>query len=137
MDTYFLICASEDHVRKGVAKGFAQAGHGRKNPMNRPAKGDWLLFYSSKDKMEGGEPLQEFTALGRVMDEEPFQPDTKSDFKPYRRKVHFLKTNNAPIKPLLDKLDFIKNKKRWGFYLMSGFRKIEKKDFDLIKKAME
>jgi predicted RNA-binding protein len=37
---------------------------------------------------------------------------------------------------MLDDLQFIKNKKRWGFYLMSGFRRIEKEDFDYIKAAM-
>ncbi len=57
MQKYFLICASGDHVKKGVKKGFAQAGHGRKNFISKPSKGDWIVYYSSKDKFENGKPL--------------------------------------------------------------------------------
>jgi predicted RNA-binding protein len=37
---------------------------------------------------------------------------------------------------LLEELSFIKNNKRWGFYLIGGFREISKDDFGVIKKAM-
>ena len=135
MTKYFLICASKDHVMKGVEAGFAQAGHGRKDLMSKPSKGDWIVYYSSKDKFENGKPLQ-FTAIGEITDDEPYQPDTRSTFKPYRRNVKFKKSEEADIRPLLEDLGFIKNKKRWGFYLISGFREITKDDFEVIKHAM-
>ncbi|MBA2406952.1 MAG: EVE domain-containing protein, partial [Chitinophagales bacterium] len=91
MTKYFLICASRDHVLKGVKDGFAQAGHGRKDFISKPLKGDWVVFYSSKDKFENGKPLQKFTAIGQVVDEEPYQPTTNGSFKPYRRNVEFKK----------------------------------------------
>ncbi len=75
MTKYFLICASRDHVLKGVEGGFAQAGNGRKDLMSKPSKGDWIAFYSAKDKFENGKPLQKFTAIGQLVDEEPYQPD--------------------------------------------------------------
>jgi predicted RNA-binding protein len=137
MTKYYLICASKDHVAKGLEGGFAQAGHGRKDLMSRPSKGDWIVYYSSKDNFEDGKPLQQFTALGQVMNSEPYQPNKNASFKPYRRDVHYEKLNDADIRPLLDKLSFIKNKKQWGFYLMSGFRSITEEDFMLIKKAMK
>ena len=134
---YWLICASRDHVLKGVEGGFAQAGHGRKDLVSKLAKGDWLVFYSAKDEYEGGKPLQKFTALGLVTDEEPYQPDATENFKPYRRAVAFKKINETEIRPLLDELTFIKNKKKWGFYLISGFRELSKEDFDVIQAAMQ
>ncbi len=136
MTKYFLIGASKDHVLKGVEEGFAQAGHGRKDFISKPSKGDWLVFYSSKDKFEDGTPLQKFTAIGKVNDEEPYQANAGNNFKPYRRNVEFSKSNEAEIRPLLEHLNFIKNKKKWGFYLISGFREISKEDFIIIKKAM-
>ncbi|MDQ6762684.1 MAG: EVE domain-containing protein [Bacteroidota bacterium] len=136
MTKYFLICASKDHVLKGVKGGFAQAGHGRKDYISKLAKGDWLVFYSSKDKLEDGKPLQKFTALGQVTDEQPYHVNASANFKPYRRHVDFKKSNEASIRPLLEQLSFIKNKKKWGFYLISGFREISKEDFTIIKKAM-
>lgn len=137
MTKYFLICASKDHVLKAVEGGFAQVGHGRKDFISKPSKGDWVVFYSSKDIFENGKPLQKFTAIGRVVDEEPYQPNTGANFKPYRRNVEFKKVQEAEIRPLLEHLYFIKNKKKWGFYLISGFREISKEDFNVIKSAMK
>lgn len=134
---YFLICASRDHVRKGVESGFAQAGHGRKDLMSKPSKGDWLVFYSAKDNYDNGKALQKFTALGQVVDDEPYQPDADENFKPYRRKVAFEKVKETEIRPLLEQLSFIKNKKRWGFYLISGFRELSKEDFEVIQSTMK
>lgn len=136
MTRYFLICASRDHVLKGVEGGFAQAGHGRKDYISKPSKGDWVVFYSAKDQFEDGKPLQKFTAIGQFTDEEAFQPNPDSNFKPYRRSVHFKKSREADIRPLISKLEFIKNKQRWGFYLISGFREISKSDFELIDQSM-
>lgn len=136
MIKYFLIGASKDHVLQGVKGGFAQAGHGRKDYISKPSNGDWIIFYSSKDKFEDSKPLQKFTAIGQVVDEEPYQFNTSASFKPYRRKIEFKESHDADIRPLLDQLSFIKNKKKWGFYLISGFREISKEDFTIIKKGM-
>lgn len=137
MTKYFLICASRDHVISGVEGGFAQAGHGRKDFISKPSKGDWVVFYSSKNKFEKGKPLQKFTAIGKVVDEEPYQPNAGANFKPYRRNVEFKKVQETEIRPLLEHLTFIKNKVKWGFYLISGFREISKEDYNVIKSAMK
>jgi predicted RNA-binding protein len=137
MKKYFLICASRDHVLKGVENGFAQAGHGRKDLMSKPAKGDWVIYYSAKSIFGEPAPHQKFTAVGIVSDDKPYQPVTHSSFKPYRRNIDYKRCRETEIFPLLDKLTFIKNKKRWGFYLMSGFREISKEDFTMIRNAMK
>ncbi len=137
MIKYFLIGASRDHVIKGVEGGFAQAGHGRKDFMSKPSKRDWVVFYSSKDKFENGNLLQKFTAIGQVADDEPYQPNAIGNFKPYRRNVEFKNSKEAEIRPVLELLSFIKNKKKWGFYLITGFREISKEDFTIIKNAMK
>jgi len=124
MTKYFLICASADHVKNGVAHGFGQAGHGRKDLMSKPAKGDWIVYYSAKDNFENGQPLQQFTALGQVTDTEPYQPNNRSDFKPYRRNANYKTVHPADIRPLIPNL-------------ISGFREISKYDFELIEDAMK
>ncbi len=137
MTKYFIICASRDHVLKGIEGGFAQAGHGRRDLMSKPGKGDWIVYYSSKDKFENGKLLQKFTAIAQVIDEEPYQINAGDNFKPYRRDVEFKNSQEVEIRPLLEHLTFIKNKKRWGFYLISGFREISKEDFYVIRSAMK
>ena len=134
---YFLISVSRDHVLKGLEGGFVQAGHGRRDLVSKLSKGDWIVLYSAKDEYEGGKPLQKFTALGQVTDEEPYQPDAVENVKPYRRAVAFSKVREAPIRPLLEQLSFIKNVKSWGLYLISGFRELSKADFELIQAAMQ
>ncbi|MEO6220285.1 MAG: EVE domain-containing protein [Ginsengibacter sp.] len=137
MTKYFVIGASKDHVLKGVKGSFAQAGHGRKDNISRVSKGDCIVYYSSKDKFENGKQLQKFTAIGKISDDEVYQAKINNTFKPYRRKVNYYKSKDSEIRPLIDNLSFIKNKKSWGFYLISGFREISKDDFDLIHHAME
>jgi hypothetical protein len=46
MTKYFLICASKDHILLGINQGIAQAGHGRKDFISKPSKGDWIVYYS-------------------------------------------------------------------------------------------
>jgi len=137
MTRYFLICASKDHVKLGINQGIAQAGHGRKDFMSKPSKGDWIVYYSSKDKFKDGNVCQKFTAVGQIADDEPYQPDTQNKFKPYRRNVDYKPCREAEIRPLIENLGFLKNKKRWGFYLITGFRELSKEDFDVIKHAMK
>jgi len=101
MIKHFLICATKDHVIHGVKAGFAQAGHGRKDLMSKPAKGDWIIYYSSRDEFEQGKPLQAFTAIGQVTDTAPYQPGNSSGFRPYRRKVKYNKSEETPIRPMI------------------------------------
>lgn len=137
MTKYFLIVASKDHVLKGVEGGFAQASHGKRNPMSKPQKGDWIIYYSSKEIFESNKPYQKFTAVGQIADEIPEQHTHSENFNPYRRKVDYKKCKDVEIRPLLDQLSFIKNKDKWGFYLMSGFLEISKADFEVIKASMK
>jgi predicted RNA-binding protein len=54
----------------------------------------------------------------------------------YRKKVKFIVHNKeTSIKPLLEKLSFVKNIRSWGFYFMSGYREVSKDDYKVIRKA--
>lgn len=133
---YYIIVASRDHVKKGVENGFAQAGHGKKSQLAKLKKGDWIMYYSSKDTYKDGKSYQKFTAAGQVTDNESYQVAVNPDFKPWRRKIRFAAINEVEIRPLLSDLKFITNKKNWGLHLMSGFIEIGKTDFELIAGKM-
>jgi EVE domain len=127
---------SRDHVRAGVAGGFTQAGHGKASGLKRLSAGDWLVFYSPKTSLRGGEPLQAFTAIGRVADEELYQVEMAPGFMPWRRNLEFVACDETPIRPLIDSLSFIRNKERWGYVFRFGLFEIPCRDFDVIKSAM-
>lgn len=133
---YWIVVASKDHVKRGVEGGFMQANHGKEAPLKRIKPGDWIVFYSSKLKMEENEKCQAFTAMGEATDDEIYQQQVSETFNPYRRKVRFSECDEVSILPLIPDLDFIENKKSWGYPFRFGFFEIKKKDFDLISREM-
>jgi len=84
--TYWINTVSADHVQRGVAGGFTQANHGKPDMLRRMSRDDWVIFYSPKTAFENGEPLQAFTAIGRIIDDEPYQAQVSPKFHPWRRK---------------------------------------------------
>jgi hypothetical protein len=127
---------SRDHVERGVAGGFTQANHGKPHMLGKMARGDWIVFYSPKTAYQGGAPLQAFTAIGQVADDEPYQVQMSADFHPWRRNVDFLECAEAPIRPLLEQLDFIEDASRWGYKFRFGVFAIDDHDLDVIRAAM-
>src|SRR5437764_10049992 len=135
--SYWVNTISQDHVRLGVEGGFTQAGHGKASGLKRLKADDWLVFYSPKTKLRGGEPLQAFTAIGRVADDDLYQVEMAPGFRPWRRNVEFVTCAETPIRPLIDQLTFIKDKQRWGYVFRFGLFTIPQGDFERIKRAME
>ena len=133
---FWVGVASRDHVRVGMAGGFAQLGHGKKAPLARMASGDWLVYYSPRTRRDAGEPYQRFTAIGQIGPGEIYQHRMREGFVPYRRDVQFLPAREAPIGPLLPRLGFTKDGRRWGYVFRRGHFEIDESDFRLIAAAM-
>nr|WP_199157042.1 EVE domain-containing protein [Pedobacter sp. ASV2] len=133
---YWILVASKDHVKKGVAEGIAQACHGKSSPLKRMHKGDFIIYYSGKQTMGQPQPCQQFTAIGKVMDDDIYQFQVSDDFCPSRRNIVFLPSKDISILPLINELDFIQNKKSWGYPFRFGFFEIKKHDFELISSQM-
>jgi len=134
---YWIIVASYEHVMPGVTGGFAQAGHGKRSGLARMHAGDRILYYSPKVAYGGNEPLHAFTALGEVADDEIRQLDMSPDFKPFRRNVKYLQTGMVKIWPLINNLQFIRNKKSWGYAFRYGMLEIQHQDFERIEQAFK
>lgn len=133
---HWIGVVSRSHVQIGVKGGFIQLNHGKKAPVQRLRAGDALAMYSPRTEYPDGEPLQSFTAIGVVATGEIYQVEMSADFKPYRVDVKFMECNEAPIKPLIERLSFIRNKTHWGAAFRYGQLKIPEADFLLIAKEM-
>ena len=134
--TYWINTVSADHVQRGVAGGFTQANHGKPDMLRRMARHDWIIFYSPRTAFDSGEPLQAFTAIGRIVDREPYQVTVSPKFQPWRRRMEFLPCMATPIRPLLSELGFIADPQRWGYKFRFGVFRIDQADFELIRSAM-
>ena len=133
---YWIVVASKDHVRSGIAEGIAQACHGKALPLQRMNKGDFVIYYSGKQTLGKPEICQEFTALGKVKDDSIYQVKLSDNFCPSRRNIEFYQSKDVSILPLINDLNFIQNKKSWGYPFRFGFLEINQYDFDLISTQM-
>ena len=134
--TNWINTVSRDHVERGVQGGFTQANHGKPHVLAKMARDDWIAFYSPRTVYPDGPPLQAFTAIGRITDDEPYQVEVSPDFTPWRRKVDFLDCVEAPIRPLLERLNFIEDTSRWGYKFRFGVFRIDDHDLDVLRSAM-
>ena len=133
---YWIGVVSKNHVSLGVEGGFTQLNHGKAGPLERMHPGDGFAFYSPRTSHPDGAPLQAFTAIGRIADGEIIQARLDPDFHPFRRPVEYLPAHDAPIKPLIDDLTFIRNKQHWGAVFRFGFLRVPEEDFARIAAAM-
>lgn len=134
--TNWINTVSRDHVERGVRGRFTQANHGKPHMLRKMARGDWIVFYSPKTAYPDGAPLQAFTAIGRVADDEPYQAEVAPEVVHWRRNVDFLDGAETPIRPLIDELGFIEDKSRWGYKFRFGVFRIDDHDLEIIRAAM-
>jgi hypothetical protein len=80
---FWVGVVSRAHAKRGVQLSIAQAGHGKRTGLARMHAGDWIVYYSPYENFETKQPVQAFTIIGQVADEELWQADEGS-FKPWR-----------------------------------------------------
>ncbi len=134
--TCWVGVASRDHVMRAVDGGFCQVNHGKAAPLARMRRGEHLLYYSPRAQMGKGDPVQAFTAIGRIEDDEPHRSHQSGDFEPFRRKIHYFKAQDAPIKPLLGALTLTRDRPSWGVVFRRGLFAIDDEDYRTIARAM-
>lgn len=132
----WIAVASAEHVRHGRAQSFMQVCHGKAAPLRRLKPNDRIVYYSPTMTFGGKDKLQSFTAIGQIKENEPYQVDMGNGFCPFRRDVYWFKSEETGITPLLNQLDFTKNKKNWGYQFRFGLLEISEHDMQQISIAM-
>ena len=134
---HWIAVASAEHVRRGLAEGFMQVCHGKAAPLKRIQPGDWVAYYSPTETFKGTYKLQSFTAVGVVKDKAPYSFDMGNGFCPTRRDVKWFPSRPTPIAPLVQRLDFSKDRKNWGYQLRFGLFEVSMADMKLIAAEMK
>jgi hypothetical protein len=133
---YWLGVVSREHVLRGVSQGIAQLNHGKRAPLARMHKGDWLVYYSPRTGYPDGDPLQAFTAIGQILSAVPYQVQMSPDFEPFRHDARYLPCQEVPIQSLLAELSFISDKQHWGAPFRFGHLPLPQEDFLRIAASM-
>jgi hypothetical protein len=136
MRNHWIGVVSRSHVQMGVDGGFVQLNHGKRAPLQRLKAGDMLIMYSPRESYPDGPALQAFTAIGTVKSGEVYQVEMAAGFRPYRVDVEFARCIDATVKPLVERLSFIRSKTHWGAAFRFGCVRIPEADFALIADAM-
>jgi len=132
---YFISCVSKDHVVAGVEGGYLQSKDAA--PLKRMEPGDLVLFYSEGTRFRAGERLQAFTAVGRVADRATSQVTVTPVFKPWRRRMEFIRADEASIVPLAETLSFVTDKAALTMPAKRGLFEIGREDFLIVAAAMK
>jgi hypothetical protein len=126
-----VVC--RDHVRRGTERGVAQLGHGKRDGLAQLAAGDWLVYYSPRTSLHDGEPLQAFTALVVVADDETWQAH-EGACHPWRCRVDHLPN---VVKILIRSLGpAFSARPGWDVQLRRGLVRLTDDDFSRIHEAM-
>ncbi|KAJ1548308.1 hypothetical protein HK405_003734 [Cladochytrium tenue] len=160
---YWVAVASRAHVRLAVAGGFAQACHGRAQPLRRMRSGDWLAYYSPRHDMKGrgpmNPPVRAFTAAGEVAAGATVvqveSPAAKDAFRPFRVAVRYVRrAAEVPAAPLFERMagpggggghgaigvekdeTAAARGRRWGMAFRRGHFEVSERDFAVIAAAM-
>jgi EVE domain len=134
--SYWIGVVSKEHVDMGVAGGYMQVNHGKAGPLERMRAGDGFAFYSPRTSYPDGEPLQAFTAIGRIRSGTVYQATAGESFRPFRLDVDYFSAQPAPVRPLIESLAFIRSKAHWGAAFRFGVLRVPETDFALIAAAM-
>lgn len=139
MPNNWIAVASAAHARRGCAvpeQGYMQVCHGKCGPLKRVAPGDRVAYYSPTVTMGGKDKLQAFVSIGLVLPGQPYAFDMGGGFVPYRRDVAYVPAQEVPIAPLLDHLEFVEDRSRWGYKFRFGLFSVSDHDMALIASAM-
>ncbi len=134
----WIAVASAEHVRVGRKGGFMQVCHGKEAPLRRISPGDMVAYYSPTEVLGRKDGLQSFTAIGRVQERAPYQATMHGGaFHPFRRDVTWFEACEVPIRPLLERLEFTRGKRNWGYQMRFGLFEVCAGDMRLVGEAMK
>ncbi|ULO07667.1 EVE domain-containing protein [Paenibacillus sp. 19GGS1-52] len=132
---FWIGVVSASHVKRGELGGFAQLCHGKSAPLRKMRAGDWLIYYSPRTEMEGV-PLQAFTAVGEVADDQVYEYQMSPSFVSFRRNISYISCRKVQIRDLLEQLSFTRVNRNWGYSFRQGHFEIGREDFLMIASTM-
>jgi predicted RNA-binding protein len=141
---YWLCITNEANWKIIKSKNIWGVSDRHKNTIAKVKPGDKLVIYVKQENVKGEVKPSRIVAVYEVVSE-PFRDSTRifsskgvrssGETFPWRVKIKPIKIFDrfVEFKPLIPKLKFITNKKKWPLYLMGkAMRSIPREDFELI-----
>ncbi len=132
---FWIGVAAAAHVERAVREGFCAFSHGSEAAAARPRRGEHFVYYAPRRDLGSGPAVQAFTALGTIADDAPTLRDFGAFQAPVRR-ADYVAVDPAPVRPLLEKLGFVRDKRNWGLAFRRGLFAVPVEDFAVIEAAL-
>ncbi|MBB6402672.1 putative RNA-binding protein [Methanococcus maripaludis] len=142
LTNYFMCITDEENWNVVKDKKVWGVSEMYKNTIAKVEKGDMLLIYEMGKNGKEPKPqyvrgLYEVTSEVKTDNKRIFgiHPDRPNETYPLRLKLKEIEVFESPIlfKPLVEKLEFIKNKKQWSGSLRRAMVPLSEKDFNTIR----
>ena len=114
-----------------------QVCHGKLAPLKKVSPGDRVAYYAPTIVYGAKDAFQSFVSIGIVQPGEPCAFEMGNGFVPYRRNVNYVTAKETSILPLLDDLDFVEDRQRWGYKFRFGLFEVNDQDMRLFALAMQ
>lgn len=133
---FWITSTDRKQADSGLEAGYAELAAGDHDANTRPDRGDFLVVYCDLTGDPDDDPVEAFTAMGRIADDGP-EPFTGEDGETaYRRKVAFFSCIETRAHTLIGDLSFARDKENWRTTLVAGLRRIDTADFLVIAEAI-
>jgi len=141
--TYWLCITNRDNWKVIKEKNVWGVPRRHKNTIAKVKPGDKLIIYLKQERKDKQILEPKIVGIFEVVSE-PYE-DSSRIFKahvpnetyPLRVKIKPIKLGEVEFKPLIPKLKFITNKKRWSGHLMGkAMREIPEEDYKLIESLL-
>ncbi|QQA43428.1 EVE domain-containing protein [Pelagovum pacificum] len=115
--------------------GVVAFGHGKEALVRSLSPGDTVIYYAPKSDFEG-EPVQAFVTHARVTGEKAYEKEWRPGLTRWVRDAAFDDADEVPVRPMLEDLTFVRNKRSWGMTFRGGKFSISDEDYVRIATAM-
>ena len=132
---YWIGVVGAKHAVTGRERGICAFSHGKEQAISKLTPGDRFAYYAPREGYREGDVVQAFVATGTVGEGEPFEADFDGNPVWVRSATYDLDTP-ASVRPMLDRLAFVKNPKNWGMAFRRSLFEISAQDFTLIETEM-
>ncbi len=135
MPRYYLCTASLDHSKDAQEREICFLGTSE-DIAAEADDGDGIVIYTPTSEYKSGDPVQKFTAIGRIEGEDIIS-DPIDNGRLFARRVDYrTSARDADVRPLLSELDFVEDEDNWGVYFRNPKRGISEADWCTIAHAM-
>ncbi len=117
------------------AAGIVAFSHGREAPVRNLSAGDRVILYAPRTDFDG-DTVQAFVAHAVVTGDAPEFREFAPGMEAWCRAARFDDVTEAPVRPMLGDLSFVKNPRHWGMAFRQGKFAIPESDYRRIAAAM-